>query len=272
VTSEDNHRTFGQHLLDRARAHGTTIREVADILHLTVARVRKLTGPAELDHHPIAAIRDLAQRLRMPWPAWLDPNAPSLPEPAPPPVTPHDPIRLQAVLAKLLGQHVPLDVLAEVLDWPLARVGNALDALTTRVRNTPGFQLTRTTDTARLDISPRLLGQTTLARLGNVHRLTGVHDPVLYHLVHRIAADDQARAETLGSEAPVTLETARAHGLITYDLKPDHHGEHYTPPRPANLRLTPDVAHSLGCNATDDFVSDRLTEPVGPTDEQRRYR
>ena len=64
-------RCFGRDLLARARARGVTGDEVAALLGLPVATIRRLSGAHELDSHATATLRALAERLDLPWPAWL---------------------------------------------------------------------------------------------------------------------------------------------------------------------------------------------------------
>jgi hypothetical protein len=75
--------TFGRDLFTRARARGVTSEEVATLLALPVAAIRRLTSPNDLGQHTTATLRALAARLDPPWPSWLTPE-PEWPPPVPP--------------------------------------------------------------------------------------------------------------------------------------------------------------------------------------------
>lgn len=63
--------TFGHDLLAHARARDVTGDEVAALLGLPVATIRRLSAAHQLDRHSAATLRALAQRLDLPWPQWL---------------------------------------------------------------------------------------------------------------------------------------------------------------------------------------------------------
>jgi hypothetical protein len=69
---------LGQWLLARAREHGLTREQTADMLGVPTEELRRLT-PADLAELPLAKVADLARRLSLDWPAWLTPTPPPAP-------------------------------------------------------------------------------------------------------------------------------------------------------------------------------------------------
>ena len=253
--------TFGQYLLDTARVNGITADEIAELLQMTIHGIRQLTGPADLGQHRLAVVRALAGRLHLPWPAWLDPTDTRRPEPSPDPAPSCDATRVHAVLATLLDRTVPLDILAEILDWPLDRATAAVQDLASRIRATDGVRLANTATTVTLTITARLLDRDTTARLELIRRIDGGTDPTIYHLICRIAAGDKPRAEALARRARSALQAAAEARLITYDLSPDSYDDGtYRWPYPTNLNLTADVAYSLGLDPPDQKRRDQTTD------------
>jgi hypothetical protein len=78
---------LGPWLLARARDHGLTSNELADLLGLPCHRIRRITTVTDLDDLPMRAIRAVASALHLTWPGWLDP-ANTKPAPARPPAIP----------------------------------------------------------------------------------------------------------------------------------------------------------------------------------------
>jgi hypothetical protein len=128
MTSPDGS-TFGQDLLDRAREHGITGDDLAILLRLPLDTIRRLTGPAALDHHRAAVLHRLAERLDLTWPGWLT-TPPAWPQPAP--ENRPDTHRVHAVLAAAFGNPLHYSEIAHVLGWTIERVRAAAEQLTTR--------------------------------------------------------------------------------------------------------------------------------------------
>jgi hypothetical protein len=257
MTNHEPPGTLGAELLQRARANGMTSEELAALLNTPVRGILAITDRAELDRYPVAALRTLAERLQLPWPAWLSPGSDEFPDP-PQPATVHDPVRVQAVLAAAFGQPLHLGEIAQVLGWTTDRVRQAADQLATRVRWTSGLQLTDAGDTLTLDVTPRLLSPAALRRLAQLLHAAGLGpDPHVFHLIYRLmpTSPDDGRIEP----APDVLDEAADYQLVTYDLDERH--------EPTNIKLTPEVAYSLGLI---DYLPEdepRLRRGWPPTDE-----
>ncbi|MEV0404197.1 hypothetical protein [Actinoallomurus sp. NPDC050550] len=126
---------LGTWLLRRARNHGMTSEQLADLLGLPVHRIRRLASGADLDELPVRAVRAVAQRLDLPWPGWLD-HRPTRPDdhtvqarPEASSADSHDADRVHAVLALALAQPMRVHQIAHVLDWPVERAQAAADHL-----------------------------------------------------------------------------------------------------------------------------------------------
>jgi hypothetical protein len=119
---------FGRDLFTRARARGVTSEEVATLLALPVAAIRRLTSPNDLGQHTTATLRALAARLDPPWPSWLTPE-PEWPPPVPPDTHP-DAARVHAVLAAAFGHGLHLSEIAHIMQWTVDRARAAVGLLT----------------------------------------------------------------------------------------------------------------------------------------------
>ncbi len=69
--------TFGDMLLNRARERGVRHDLLLSLLGMTPHQIRRLTQPRDLADYPLDVIRQLAERLGLPWPEWLATARPS---------------------------------------------------------------------------------------------------------------------------------------------------------------------------------------------------
>lgn len=226
--------TFGRDLL--ARARGVTGDEVAALLGLPVATIRRLSGAHELDSHATATLRALARRLDLPWPAWLD-TAPCWPPAAP--GTRPDAARVYAVLAAAFGHALRLGEIAHVLGWSIDRVRAAVTQLTARRRHDGGTRLHANEDTIVLEIAPGLLDDGARRRLSQVvHGYGSPHELNLLHLVYRMI-DKRGRGPAWLYRDSDLLDEASVLGLLIHDIDEATGAV-------IDIELHPDVKFSLG--------------------------
>lgn len=228
--------TFGFDLLARARARGVTSDEVATLLGLPVAAIRRLTGPHDLDQHAAATLRALAERLDLPWPDWLttDPRWPASSTPD----TQPDPARVHAVLAAAFGHGLHASEIAHILDWTIDRVHAAVTQLITRARTGSGTRLHHDGDTVALELAPDMLDDTARQRLHTVLHVYGIGPDVkVLHMVYEVIGMYGHGPPWLYQDSDLIAE-AIDNGLLTLDID-ETDG---TP----TLHLHPDVEYSLG--------------------------
>jgi transcriptional regulator with XRE-family HTH domain len=248
--------TYGAELLARARDHGMTGEELATMLGLSVPKIRTLAGPEQLERHPVAALRTVAERLGLPWPGWLTAQQP-WPDPLPPDAR-HDPARVHAVLAAAFGQPLHLGEIAQVLGWTTSRVQAAADQLATRAQPGGGTRLTVAGDTLTLDVAPRMLDAPARQRLARMLHAHGLGpDPHVLYLIY-LLGNARGWASGLINNAPDLLDEAIDYQLVTYEPDDETGGRD-------NVRLHPDVEYSLGL--TRDHPDDRPAEPQDQTTE-----
>jgi hypothetical protein len=231
---------LGQWLLDRAHEHGLTSEQTADILGMPVDQLRRLT-PADLTELPVAKVADLATRLGLDWPTWLTlPPAPhETTGPAtPPPEAARDANRLNALLTLAIGARLHTDQIARILGWPIARVHAATARLIPRLRGRHGLRLLADADVLQLTVSPGLINQQERRRLADLLQAGHGHTSASALVVYRAIYLDPKQLSDLFAQLPDILDHAVQAGLITYELSEDHH--------PANIKITPEVAFSLG--------------------------
>ncbi|MFK4243867.1 hypothetical protein ACI2KV_13405 [Micromonospora chokoriensis] len=230
--------TFGADLLTRARDHGLTSEELADLLGIPAARIRALPGPEALNHLPGALLRTLAERLDLPWPDWLT-TPPTWPAPAAPHERP-DTACVHAVLSAALGQPLHLSEIAAVLDWSTDRVRAAADQLTTRVRPGGGTRLTNTGDTLTLDVAPRTLDHAARQRLNQLLHAHGLGpDPYVLHLIHQLSDPYTPGRYRLHEDADL-VDEALDYQLVVHSTEASDLGSFHP------VELHPDVKFSLG--------------------------
>ena len=228
--------TFGRDLLARAHARGVTVDEVAALLGLPVATIRRLSGAHQLDRHAVATLRALARRLELPWPPWLD-TAPCWPPAAP--SARSDTARVHAVLAAAFGHALRLGEIAHVLGWTIDRVRATVTQLTARARHDGGTRLHADEDTLALELTPGLLDDNTRWRLSQVlHGYGSPHELKLLHLVYRMI-DKRGRGPGLLYEDPGLLDEACVLGLLIQDVDE-------AAGTVIDVELHPDVKFSLG--------------------------
>ena len=192
--------TFGAGLLARAREHGMTSEDLANLLGFSIAHVRALPGPAALNNHPAVVLRTLAERLDLPWPGWLTTEN-SWPDP-PAGDERTDPAQVHAVLAAAFGQSLHLGEIADVLGWDTDRVRRAVDLLATRAR------LTITGDTLTLTLTPGMLDHPARRRLNQLLHAHGLGpDPHVLHLIHQLS-NPYARSRIAVDSAPDLITEA----------------------------------------------------------------
>jgi transcriptional regulator with XRE-family HTH domain len=227
--------TFGAGLLARAREHGMTSEDLADLLGFSVAHVRALPGPAALNNHPAMVLRTLAERLDLPWPGWLTTEN-SWPDP-PTSDERTDPAQVHAVLAAAFTQTLHLGEIADVLDWDTDRVRRAIDLLATRARPGGGTRLTITGDTLTLTLAPGMLDHAARRRLNQLLHAHGLGpDPHVLHLIHQLSNPYAPR--TAADSAPDLITEALEYRLVDYETDPETGA--------TELGLHPDVKFSLG--------------------------
>lgn len=228
--------TFGAGLLARAREHGMTSEDLADLLGFSIAHVRALPGPAALDNHPAVVLRTLAERLDLPWPGWLTtenswPDPPARDERT-------DPAQVHAVLAAAFGQSLHLGEIADVLGWDTGRVHRAVDLLATRARPGGGTRLTITGDTLTLTLAPGMLDHPARRRLNQLLHAHGLGpDPHVLHLIHQLS-NPYVRSRIAADSAPDLITEALEYRLVDYETDPETGA--------TELGLHPDVKFSLG--------------------------
>ena len=235
---------LGAWLLRRARDHGLTGTELADLLGLPSHRLRQITTVTDLDDLPLRTLRALSAALDLPWPGWLEPSTHPAPPPAAPPISAgqaSDPGRVGAVLALVLGQPLDHSQIARALDWPAQRVRHALTRLADRTRERPGLRLILTGDQARLAVAPRTLDPATRRRLHQITLQQQGPPPGIAYLAYRLSYNNHKEALGLARRHPELLDNAVTAGYLT--CQPDDDGH------PASIQLTPDVAYSLGLTA-----------------------
>lgn len=159
--------SLGAWLLRRARDHGLTGSQLADLLGLPVHRIRQITTTADLDDLPVRTVRAMADALGMTWPDWLQPTSAPEPDTSVDRTTypTSDANRVHAVLALVLGRTLRLDQIADVLDWPPERVQHAVTQLAPLTRGHRGLRLIAGDDQAQLTVSPRTIDHDTRQRL-----------------------------------------------------------------------------------------------------------
>ena len=147
--------SLGSWLLRRARDHGLTSTELADLLGLPSHRLRQITTTADLDDLPLRTLRALSVALDLPWPGWLEPST----HPAPQPATPHQRLpgqrlrRVGAVLALVLGQPLGHSQIADVLDRP-ANASSSSTQLAARTQGRHGLRLILASSQAKSGCRP----------------------------------------------------------------------------------------------------------------------
>ncbi|MGC4832208.1 helix-turn-helix domain-containing protein [Micromonospora sp. DT68] len=226
--------TFGHLLLAHARARGVTSQEVATLLGLPIAAVRRLTGAHELHQHSASTLRALAERLDLPWPEWLATGLGQAQT-----AQPHDradPTRVHAVLTAALGHGLHLSEIAQILDWTIDRVAAAVTSLTRRIR-LDGTYLRRAEDTIALELNPDVLDDNTWRRLHRVLYGYGLSPDVqVLHLIYQVIRLYGPRALR---PDPDMLDEAIDSGLLVWQTDD-------TDGAAAQLHLHPDVKYSLG--------------------------
>jgi transcriptional regulator with XRE-family HTH domain len=262
TTGPDLDAGLGPWLLRRAREHGMTGDDLADLLAMPVHRIRRITTSAELDNLPAGTLRALAARLDLPWPQWLQPTSSARAQPRPDPHTEpaaisdsSDAARLHAVLASVLGRPLRLDQVAHVLGWAPARVQRAAARLGHGDR---GLRLTvHDNQTLQLTINPGTLDRAARERLRQVTHQHQGPAPGVALIAYRLGhPGGHKEALDLTRAAPDLLADAASAGYLTY--RTDAEG------RPTDIRLAPDVAFSLGIDppnpkGTDTLMANPLT-------------
>lgn len=236
--------TLGGWLLRRARDHGLTNSELADLLGLPIHRIRQITTTHDLDDLPVRALAALAERLELDWPQWLThrnrtwlqhQTEPAAPEPD----TNTDADRVHAVLALVIGRKLRLDQIAHILSWPVQRVQQATAQLAPLLRAHRGLRLiVHDNQTLQLTISPRTIDTAARERLLQLIYHQQGPAPGIALVAYRATNGDYRQVTDLLKRAPDLLTNAGAAGFITYSLGDDG--------QPARIQLAPDVAYSLG--------------------------
>jgi hypothetical protein len=239
---------LGAWLLARARDHGLTSNELADILGLPCHGIPQVITVADLDDLPVRTIRSLASALNLTWPGWLDPATEPghhLPppddhdtstDPATPP--PSDAARVHAVLALLLGRPLHARQIAHILGWPAERAQHALTQLASLTRSHGGLRLILGDGHAKLTITPATIDRAACARLHQISLQQQGPPPGIAYLAYRLSNRDHQDTLDLARRHPELLAAAVAAGYLTCQAGNDGH--------PADIQLTPDVAFSLG--------------------------
>ncbi|GAA0341822.1 hypothetical protein NE235_00625 [Actinoallomurus spadix] len=253
---------LGTWLLRRARDHGMTSEQLADLLGLPVHRIRRLTDGADLDDLPVRAVRAVARRLDLPWPGWLD-HSPTRPDDHTVQASPatnstdslDDADRVHAVLILALAHPMGVDQIAHVLDWPLERAQNAADHLAALLHEHPVLRLTAGEGTIlRLAVQPNLLGPDVRTRIQHVLNQQQGPAPGMAFIAYRAGHRDHQRIKDILTSDPELLDAAVDAGYITCRIDP--HGQ------PTQIKLTPEVAFSLNIpvNLHDTLLLEPKTE------------
>jgi hypothetical protein len=234
--------TLGGWLLARARDHGLTNSELADILGLPIHRIRQITT-TDLDDLPGRALAALAERLDLDWPQWLTHrNHQWLQHQAQPPSEPDttaDADRVHAVLALVIGRKLRLDQIAHILGWPVQRVQQAAATLAPLLRAHRGLRLiVHHNQILELTVAPRTIDAAARERLLQLTYHQQGPAPGIALVAYRATNGDHRQVTDLLRQAPDLLTNAAAAGFITYTLGEDG--------QPAAIELAPDVAYSLG--------------------------
>jgi transcriptional regulator with XRE-family HTH domain len=212
--------TFGAELLARARAHGMTGEELASLLGISVPRIRTLPGPQALANHPAGVLHTLAERLDLPWPAWLTAQQ-QWPDP-PPADARQDPARVHAVLAAAFGQRLHLGEIAEVLNWTTDRVRAAADQLATRARPAGGTRLVVAGDTLTLELAPRMLDDAARRRLNQLLHADGLGpDPQVLYLLYQLSDPHTPGRSILHERVPDLVDEALDYQLVIHTTDPE---------------------------------------------------
>ncbi len=236
---------LGPWLIQRARDHGISSYQLADMLGLPHHRLQQLRIVRDLDDLPMRLIRRVAEALNLTWPDWLHPYAgpyprPVLPDPGDTGADQHswtsnDAARIHALLALALDQPFTYQQIAELLDWPLDRVHAALALISRPWR---GLRVVDDGTTATLTTNPRALPAGTRERLQLLQLKQSGPSPALAYLVYRISTRQYNDAIEIANRRADTIHAAQAAGLLTYTLTSEG--------RPTDLQLSPEVAFSLG--------------------------
>lgn len=238
-----NEPSLGEWLLHRARDHGLTTSELADILGLPIHRLSQLTT-TDLDDLPVRALAALAERLELHWPEWLTHSPhPWLQRQAEPassePVTTADADRVHAVLALVIGRKLRVDQIAHILGWPVERVQQATVKLAPLVRAHRGLRLiVHDNQILQLIVGPRTIGAAARERLLQLVFHQQGPAPGIALVAYRATNGDYRQVLDLFRQAPDLLANAVSAGFITHSLGDDG--------QPGGIQLTPDVAYSLG--------------------------
>jgi transcriptional regulator with XRE-family HTH domain len=241
---------FGHDLIRRARAHGITSTDLANLLGVTIDRIERFTSATDLYDLPVRTIQKLATLLQLPWPRWLrDTTNAELPAARNAPSTNRrDHMQLHAVLALTIGQTVNADDLAEVLGWPLPHVHDTADALGAMLhRRGSALRLSRNSTHVRLSVRPGALDDAAERRLAQLHHIRQL-DPMVFHLIYRVLHGDCRRAHDLNEVAPGVLREALEAGILVErrPTQPATERDDDGPERHFPFDLAPDVAYSLG--------------------------
>jgi hypothetical protein len=239
---------LGPWLLARARDHGLTSNELADLLGLPCHRIRRITTVTDLDDLPMRAIRAVASALHLTWPGWLDPAdaaGPRQPSPGehqtsagPATCHPGDADRVLAVLTLILGQPLHPGQIAHVLDWPAERAQHALAQRTPFTRGRRGLCLILSGGHAKLTVTPWAIDPAARARLHQISLQQQGPPPGIAYIAYRLGNHNYQDALDLARRHPELLATAVAAGYLTHQTGGDGH--------PASIQLNPDVAFSIG--------------------------
>ncbi|MEQ4723620.1 hypothetical protein [Nonomuraea sp. B19D2] len=234
---------LGTWLLRRARNHGMTGEQLADLLGLPVHRIRQFATAADLDDLPVRAIRAMASHLGLPWPDWLQPvdtpdDRTDPTSSAPTADSPGDANCVHAVLALALGQPMRLDQIAHILNWPLERTQTATDHLAQRLPGHQSLRLIAGDDRAlRLIVPSDILAPAARTRLQQLTYQQQGPMTGMALIAYRAGYRDRQRIRELLIRNPELLEAAVAAGYITCRM--DANGQ------PTAIQLTPEVAFSL---------------------------
>ncbi len=235
---------LGTWLLRRARNHGMTGEQLADLLGLPVHRIRQFITAADLDELPVRAIRAMASHLNLPWPDWLQPvdtrpdDRTDPTSPAPTVDSPSDTDRVHAVLALALGQPLRLDQIAHILDWPLERAQAATNHLAQRLPGHQSLRLIAGDDRAqRLIVPSDVLDPDARTRLQQLAYQQQGPMTGMALIAYRAGYCDRRRIREVLIRNPELLDAAIAAGYITCRI--DANGQ------PTAITLIPEVAFSL---------------------------
>ncbi|MCO5994119.1 helix-turn-helix domain-containing protein [Actinoallomurus rhizosphaericola] len=245
---------LGTWLLRRARDHGMTSEQLADLLGLPVHRIRRLASGADLDDLPLRAVRALARRLDLPWPGWLD-QTPQAEPAANSADSLDDADRVHAVLVLALAHPVRVDQIAHVLHWPLERAQTAAGHLAALLHEHPVLRLTADEgNVLQLAVQPDLLLPDIRTRLQQVLNQQQGPATGMAFIAYRAGHRDHQRIKDILTSNPELLDAAVAASYITCHI--DAHGQ------PTQIKLTPEVAFSLNIpvNLHDTLLLDPKTE------------